>query len=162
VDADDNQVQLTLTLDSGPLFLAGELRIVGLQLHEETTVRNLAGFGAPGCFGRVSTDSVSLITGAPLSHVATFNLGIPNNTAFVGTVFFTQGLALSPGTNALGVIDFTLRAWLPPLGDAAQLLLLAVESLLLCWIMLFRGFLFRSLARSGRRQRIFGARMRGL
>ena len=47
VDADDNQVQLTLTLDSGPLFLAGELRIVGLQLHEETTVRNLAGFG-PG------------------------------------------------------------------------------------------------------------------
>jgi hypothetical protein len=65
-------------------------------------------------------------------------------------------------TNALGVIDFTLRAWLPPLSDAAQLLLLAVESLLLCWIMLFRGFLFRSLAQSGRRQRIFGARMRGL
>jgi hypothetical protein len=65
-------------------------------------------------------------------------------------------------TNALGVIDFTLRAWLPPLGDVAQLLLLAVESLLLCWIMLFRGFLFRSLAQSGRRQRVFGARMRGL
>ena len=65
-------------------------------------------------------------------------------------------------TNALGVIDFTLRAWLPPLGDGAQLLLLAVESLILCWIMLFRGFLFRSLAQSGRRQRVFGARMRGL
>jgi hypothetical protein len=38
VDADDNQATL-LTLDSGPLFLAGELRIVGLQLHEETTVQ---------------------------------------------------------------------------------------------------------------------------
>jgi hypothetical protein len=63
---------------------------------------NLAGFGAPGCFGRVSTDSVALITGAPQSNVATFNLGIPNNTAFVGTVFYTQGLAISPGTNALG------------------------------------------------------------
>lgn len=65
-------------------------------------------------------------------------------------------------TNALGIIDYTLRFWLPPLGDVGQLLLLVVESLLLCWIMLFRGFLFRSLAQSGRRQRIFGARMRGL
>ena len=47
VNADDNQVQLTLTLDSGPLFRAGELRIVGLHLHDESAVRNLAGFG-PG------------------------------------------------------------------------------------------------------------------
>lgn len=47
VDADTNQVQLALTLDSGPLFRAGELSIVGLQLHDEAAVRNLAGFG-PG------------------------------------------------------------------------------------------------------------------
>src|SRR6185295_4661960 len=47
VDADTNQVQLTLTLDSGPLFRAGELRVVGLKLHEEAAVRYLAGFG-PG------------------------------------------------------------------------------------------------------------------
>jgi hypothetical protein len=65
-------------------------------------------------------------------------------------------------TNALGVIDLALRAWLPPLGAVGQALLLAVASMILCWIMLFRGFLFRSLAQSGRRQRIFGARMRGL
>jgi translocation and assembly module TamA len=47
VDADTNQVQLTLALDSGPLFRAGELHIVGLQLHDEAPVRYLAGFG-PG------------------------------------------------------------------------------------------------------------------
>ncbi|HEY6513663.1 MAG TPA: BamA/TamA family outer membrane protein [Burkholderiaceae bacterium] len=47
VNADNDQVQLTLTLDSGPLFLAGELHIVGLQLHDEAAVRHLAGFG-PG------------------------------------------------------------------------------------------------------------------
>lgn len=65
-------------------------------------------------------------------------------------------------TNVLGVVDLTLRAWLPPLGDGVQVVLLFVSSVILCWIMLFRGFLFRSLAQSGRRQRIFGARMRGL
>jgi translocation and assembly module TamA len=47
VDVDINQVDLTLALDSGPLYRAGELRIQGLQLHDETLVRNLAGFG-PG------------------------------------------------------------------------------------------------------------------
>ena len=47
VDADTSRVQLTLTLDSGPLFRAGELHIVGLQLHDEAAVRHLAGFG-PG------------------------------------------------------------------------------------------------------------------
>jgi hypothetical protein len=64
-------------------------------------------------------------------------------------------------TSALGLVDLTLRAWLPPLGEAGRILTLIAASLLLCWVMLFRGFLFRSLARSGRRQRIFEARMRG-
>lgn len=64
-------------------------------------------------------------------------------------------------TNALELVELTLRAWLPPLGGAGQVLLLFAASILLCWIMLFRGFLFRSLAHSGRRQRIFSARMRG-
>jgi len=73
-----------------------------------------------------------------------------------------MAMAQVGATNALGVVDLALRAWLPPLGDLAQVLMLGVASLILCWIMLFRGFLFRSLAQSGRRQRIFGARMRGL
>jgi hypothetical protein len=65
-------------------------------------------------------------------------------------------------TNALGVVELTLRAWLPPMGEIGQFLLLIVASVLLCWIMLFRGFLFRALANSGRRQRVFVARTRGL
>jgi hypothetical protein len=64
-------------------------------------------------------------------------------------------------TNALGVVELTLRAWLPPLGEVGQFLLLIAASVLLSWIMLFRGFLFRALSTSGRRQRIFSARMRG-
>jgi translocation and assembly module TamA len=47
VDADTDRVQLTLRLESGPLFRAGELHIVGLHLHDEAAVRHLAGFG-PG------------------------------------------------------------------------------------------------------------------
>jgi hypothetical protein len=65
-------------------------------------------------------------------------------------------------TNALGVVELTLRAWLPPMGEIGQFLLLIVASVLLSWIMLFRGFLFRALANSGRRQRVFVARTRGL
>lgn len=65
-------------------------------------------------------------------------------------------------TNALGVVELTLRAWLPPMGEIGQFLMLIAASVLLSWIMLFRGFLFRSLANSGRRQRIFVARTRGL
>lgn len=65
-------------------------------------------------------------------------------------------------SNALGVVDLALRAWLPAMGEMGEVLRLIVASILLVWIMLFRGFLFRSLAASGRRQRVFGARMRGL
>lgn len=65
-------------------------------------------------------------------------------------------------TTALQLIELTLRVWLPPLAGAGQIVLLILASVILCWIMLFRGFLFRSLAQSGRRQRIFSARMRGL
>jgi hypothetical protein len=48
------------------------------------------------------------------------------------------------------------------MGDVGQLAALVIASVLLVWIMLFRGFLFRALNRSGRRQRLFEARMRGL
>lgn len=71
-------------------------------------------------------------------------------------------MAQTGATSALGILELGLRAWLPPLGAVGQILLLVVASAILCWIMLFRGFLFRSLAQSGRRQRVFGARMRGL
>jgi hypothetical protein len=65
---------------------------------------NLAGLGAPGCFGRVSADSVVLLLGTPTSHQATFNLAIPNNVIYTGLTFYTQGLSLDNAANALGLV----------------------------------------------------------
>lgn len=47
VDAVDHNAVLWVTAQSGPLFRTGELRIRGLERHDEQTVRNLANFG-PG------------------------------------------------------------------------------------------------------------------
>jgi len=70
-------------------------------------------------------------------------------------------------TNALGYMMAALEswlpgAWLPGIGAAGPLLVAVLASVGVAWVMLFRGFLFRALYRSGRRQRIFDARMRGL
>lgn len=46
VDAEHSRVTLALALDSGPLYRAGELHILGLSHQDESTVRDLAGFGA--------------------------------------------------------------------------------------------------------------------
>jgi translocation and assembly module TamA len=47
VDTASHEVTLTLTLNSGPRYLAGGLHIDGMRLYDEATVRHLAGFG-PG------------------------------------------------------------------------------------------------------------------
>jgi len=73
-----------------------------------------------------------------------------------------EAMAHVGATSALGVVELTLRTWLPAMGEAGQFLVLIGASVVLSWIMLFRGFLFRSLASSGRRQRVFAARSRGL
>jgi len=44
VDASAQRVDLELVADTGPLFRTGELRIRGLQMHDEQTVRNIADF----------------------------------------------------------------------------------------------------------------------
>jgi translocation and assembly module TamA len=44
VDADANQVELALRLDSGPLFHLGEVKIEGLQAQSASTITRLAGF----------------------------------------------------------------------------------------------------------------------
>lgn len=46
VDADARSAMLSVTLDSGPRFLAGPVVVSGLKLHDEATVRALAGFDA--------------------------------------------------------------------------------------------------------------------
>jgi len=47
VDANGRDVSLELTIESGPLYLAGGLHIDGMDKQDEAVVRNLAGFG-PG------------------------------------------------------------------------------------------------------------------
>lgn len=47
VDVPTRSARLSVTLDSGPLFLAGPVRIEGLQHHDEATARRLADFN-PG------------------------------------------------------------------------------------------------------------------
>ncbi len=47
VDARANEVAVTLTYDSGPLFVLGELRIEGVERYSEDAIRNVADFG-PG------------------------------------------------------------------------------------------------------------------
>lgn len=47
VEAQANAVELSLSLDSGPLYHLGELKIEGLKYHDEQSVRRLAGF-TPG------------------------------------------------------------------------------------------------------------------
>jgi translocation and assembly module TamA len=47
IDVPARSATLSMVIDSGPLYLAGPLKIDGLQHHDADTVRHLAGFG-PG------------------------------------------------------------------------------------------------------------------
>jgi hypothetical protein len=64
--------------------------------------------------------------------------------------------------NALAYAMVALGRLIPASGGVSQLVLLVVASAAIVYVMLFRGFLYRALSRSGRRQRIFDARRRGL
>jgi hypothetical protein len=63
-------------------------------------------------------------------------------------------------TNVLFWTIAMIEEWLPGGGDTKRLVATALGSVVIVWIMLFRGLLFRSLWRSGRRQRVFEAQMR--
>lgn len=80
-------------------------------------------------------------------------------TSPISTLFAIS--SFGPG-NALLVVQRVVSRLLPGLGAASGLLGLLVAGALLAWLMLFRGFLFQSLRRGGRRQRVFEARARGL
>lgn len=62
---------------------------------------DLGAYGAPGCFGRVSPDGVLLLLGS--GGTAVWNLAIPNSPGLQCVRFFTQGMSLDPGLNALGL-----------------------------------------------------------
>ncbi len=71
----------------------------------------VAPFGAPGCFGRVSTDASQFLFGA--ANAAVWNFGIPNAAGLLGVQMYNQALVLDPTWNALGGV----------LSDAAGLIL---------------------------------------
>ncbi len=62
--------------------------------------------------------------------------------------------------NGLDLVIGAVAAWLPLTGIAQTVVATTLASVLIVWVMLFRGFLFRALSGSGRRQRIFASRTR--
>ena len=64
---------------------------------------DLSSLGAPSCFLRVSTNSLTSVLGAANSGFATFSLPIPNLAVYLGARFYTQGLSLDGAANLLGL-----------------------------------------------------------
>jgi len=62
---------------------------------------NLAVFGAPGCWGRVSADATAFLFGSGVS--ASYFSAIPNQAQLIGVGYFTQALVLD-AVNPLGAI----------------------------------------------------------
>ena len=79
----------------------------------------------------------------------------------VGMRFGFVAMAQLGPSSALRFVMSSLAPWMPESSSVASFLLPILASALLVWVMLFRGFLFHSLNRSNRRQRIFDARIRG-
>lgn len=63
--------------------------------------------------------------------------------------------------NGLELVIGLVAPWIPLSGTALTLVATTLASILIVWVMLFRGFLFRALHESGRRQRVFSSRARG-
>lgn len=62
--------------------------------------------------------------------------------------------------NGLDLVIGAVGAWLPFSGATQTIVATALASILIVWVMLFRGFLFKALNESGRRQRVFASRAR--
>lgn len=63
---------------------------------------DMAAFGAPGCFARVSSDANLFLIGA--ANAATWTFGVPNDPSMTGLVLYNQALVLDPAANALGAV----------------------------------------------------------
>lgn len=63
---------------------------------------DLLPLGAPGCFGRVSLDSTTLLFGSGGNALSTMTL--PNFPSLLGARFYQQALVVDPGINQLGAV----------------------------------------------------------
>lgn len=105
VDAVDHEALLWLTAQSGPLFRTGELRIRGLERHDEQTVRNLADFkpGTPAT-EKLLLDFQERLQRAGLYDRATVNIDTDPALADATPVTVRLGeLPLQTATIGLGV-----------------------------------------------------------
>ena len=62
---------------------------------------DLSGFGLTGCTLFIDPAANAFLIGA--GGIATWNLVIPANNAFLGITFFNQGFSLDPAANAAGL-----------------------------------------------------------
>ncbi|MCA8963737.1 MAG: PKD domain-containing protein [Planctomycetes bacterium] len=92
---------MTVTIDALPLSAAfvlfGFSNTVSLfgPLPLDAT-----SFGAPGCFGRVSSEAAVFLVGG--GNTVAWSLTIPADPAYLGQLFYQQALPLDPGLNGLG------------------------------------------------------------
>ena len=119
-DAATQQVDLELVAESGPLYRTGPLRILGLQRHDEQTVRNLANF-APGtpATEQLLLDYQERLQGSGLFDRATVQLAPiaanPGATPIVVQLTerkvqeATVGLGVDPNVGLRGTLEHTHR-----------------------------------------------------
>ncbi|MCR9248747.1 MAG: PKD domain-containing protein [bacterium] len=101
----DPVLGMTLTVVVDRLPTNAALMLTGLSNTTSpfgTLPVNGTGFGAPGCFLRVSPDNNLLLLGTGQS--ATWNLMIPNDPTLTCVRLFQQAVALDPAANAAGAV----------------------------------------------------------
>ena len=108
------QIGGTLTVNLNNLPLSAAVMITGFS--NTTSIfgplpLDVTPFGAPGCFGHVSTDATLFLFGA--ANAAAWNFGVPNDAGLIGLQMYNQALVLDPAWNALGGV----------LSDAAGLII---------------------------------------
>lgn len=91
----------TFTMELTNLPVGTAISVFALGLNQQNIDAGI--YGMPGCVQYVTLDATVLaLTGG--AAMSTFSLGIPNNSAFIGTQLYAQGLSFSPGFTPAGVI----------------------------------------------------------
>ncbi|MCC7062548.1 MAG: PKD domain-containing protein [Planctomycetes bacterium] len=63
---------------------------------------NLAPYGAPGCWGMVSSEATQFVFGS--NNTASWNFTVPNDPGLLWLQVYQQALVLDPGFNPLGAV----------------------------------------------------------
>jgi translocation and assembly module TamA len=107
IDAQTNTAALDITADSGPLYHLGSLRIEGLRLHEESSVRNAANFQPGTVYSeRLLIDYAERLRALNLFESSVVELDASSNEATAAAVVVrVRELPLQQATVGLGYGD---------------------------------------------------------